>query len=63
MAQRREHFEGIEPVAARTRGCEQYMALGERWTQLRVCLTCGHSAAARIRRTRMRSRISRKLDR
>jgi hypothetical protein len=42
MTQRCEHFKGIEPVAPRTRGCEQCMALGERWTQLRVCLTCGH---------------------
>ena len=42
MSDRCEHFAGIEPVMPRTRGCEECLALGVRWTQLRVCLTCGH---------------------
>jgi uncharacterized UBP type Zn finger protein len=37
-----EHFSEIQSVAVRTNGCEECIALGERWTQLRVCLTCGH---------------------
>jgi len=42
VSERCEHFAGIAPVAPRTRGCEECMALGEPWTALRVCLTCGH---------------------
>jgi len=42
MTDRCEHFDEIQPVDARTNGCEGCLALGERWTQLRVCLTCGH---------------------
>jgi uncharacterized UBP type Zn finger protein len=37
-----EHFSEIEPVTARTNGCEECMAQGAKWNQLRVCLTCGH---------------------
>ena len=37
-----EHFEGLGQVTPRTRGCEECLALGEPWTELRVCLTCGH---------------------
>ncbi len=37
-----EHFSEIEPVKARTNGCEECMAQGAKWNQLRVCLTCGH---------------------
>ena len=36
------HRNQIADVKARTNGCEECIALGERWTQLRVCLTCGH---------------------
>jgi len=42
VSERCEHFSEIRPVAARTRGCEQCVALGSQWTELRVCLTCGH---------------------
>jgi uncharacterized UBP type Zn finger protein len=42
MGERCEHFAGIAPVAPRTRGCEECMAIGATWTQLRVCLSCGH---------------------
>ncbi len=37
-----EHLAAIQPVAPRARGCEDCLALGATWTQLRVCLTCGH---------------------
>jgi uncharacterized UBP type Zn finger protein len=42
MTDRCEHFSDIQSVDARTNGCEGCVALGDRWTQLRVCLTCGH---------------------
>lgn len=42
MNERCEHFADSRPVTPRTRGCEECMALGARWTQLRVCLACGH---------------------
>ncbi len=37
-----EHFGEAHPVVARSNGCEECLALGERWTALRVCLSCGH---------------------
>ncbi len=37
-----EHFAAIRKAPARTNGCEECLALGEPWTQLRICLTCGH---------------------
>ena len=36
-----EHFDAIRAVAPRTRGCEDCLAIGSSWTELRVCLTCG----------------------
>jgi uncharacterized UBP type Zn finger protein len=36
------HFSEIRDVEPRTSGCEECMALGVRWNQLRVCLSCGH---------------------
>ena len=43
MSERCEHFGEIEPqVAPRTNGCEECSALGAKWNELRVCLTCGH---------------------
>jgi CPA2 family monovalent cation:H+ antiporter-2 len=36
------HLTAIAPVAARTDGCEECLALGQRWVHLRICLTCGH---------------------
>lgn len=41
-AKRCEHFDAIRPVPPRTDGCEECMAEGRAWTELRVCLTCGH---------------------
>jgi uncharacterized UBP type Zn finger protein len=37
-----EHFGDIRPVVPRTNGCEECLKLGVKWTELRVCLTCGH---------------------
>jgi uncharacterized UBP type Zn finger protein len=36
------HFVDVEPVTPRADACEECRALGERWNELRVCLTCGH---------------------
>ena len=37
-----EHASGIGQVTPRTSGCEECMALGAKWNELRVCLSCGH---------------------
>jgi hypothetical protein len=37
-----EHFREIEPVAPASGGCEDCLAIGATWTELRVCLVCGH---------------------
>ena len=37
-----EHLQGVERVTARTNGCEECMAMGAQWNELRVCLSCGH---------------------
>jgi uncharacterized UBP type Zn finger protein len=37
-----EHFGGAQAPAARSDGCEECAALGASWTELRICLTCGH---------------------
>ena len=37
-----EHFAEIRPVAPSGQGCKECLALGSSWTELRVCLTCGH---------------------
>jgi uncharacterized UBP type Zn finger protein len=45
MAARRdpcEHVQGVERVTARARGCEECLAMGAEWNELRVCLACGH---------------------
>jgi hypothetical protein len=37
-----EHEVDLEPVSARTSGCEECLKTGTRWVHLRLCLTCGH---------------------
>ena len=37
-----EHVVEIQQVTPRTSGCEECIALGEQWNELRVCLSCGH---------------------
>jgi uncharacterized UBP type Zn finger protein len=36
------HLSAVEPVPARTPGCEECSKLGTRWVHLRLCLSCGH---------------------
>ncbi len=42
MSRSCHHLDQIRPVAPRTRGCEECLATGSRWVQLRMCMTCGH---------------------
>jgi uncharacterized UBP type Zn finger protein len=42
MSERCEHFGAVIDVSPRTNGCEGCLALGETWTALRVCQSCGH---------------------
>jgi hypothetical protein len=37
-----EHLTDVDPVPARTNGCEECLNRGSRWVHLRLCLTCGH---------------------
>jgi len=37
-----EHFGTRRKLKARANGCEECLALGEPWNELRICLTCGH---------------------
>lgn len=41
-ATRCEHFDQIRKVDPGTDGCAECLAEGRAWTELRVCLTCGH---------------------
>jgi len=36
------HNRGIDPVPARTPGCEECLKTGSHWVHLRLCLACGH---------------------
>jgi uncharacterized UBP type Zn finger protein len=36
------HLDQIRPVQPRTDGCEECLEVGDRWVQLRMCLSCGH---------------------
>jgi uncharacterized UBP type Zn finger protein len=42
MAEPCAHFSELRQVTPRTRGCEECLALGVAWNELRVCLSCGH---------------------
>jgi uncharacterized UBP type Zn finger protein len=42
MTERCEHVADLSQVTARARGCEECLALGATWNELRVCLSCGH---------------------
>jgi uncharacterized UBP type Zn finger protein len=42
MADQCTHIDRIEEVTpSSTKGCAECMAKGDRWTHLRLCLTCG----------------------
>ena len=36
------HVTALQPVTARTVGCEECLKIGSSWVHLRLCLTCGH---------------------
>lgn len=43
MATKCSHLDQVRDVAPRTPdGCEECLATGGRWVQLRLCLSCGH---------------------
>jgi len=37
-----QHADQVRAVIPRTVGCEECLAVGQRWVHLRVCMTCGH---------------------
>ncbi len=37
-----EHVSLIRDVIPRAKGCEECLKTGDRWVQLRECLSCGH---------------------
>ena len=37
-----QHMIGVEPVPARTEGCEECLRTGSLWVHLRLCRECGH---------------------
>ena len=37
-----QHMTDLDPVHARTEGCEECLRRGMPWVHLRLCLTCGH---------------------
>jgi len=37
-----EHASDIHKVAPSADGCEDCLAIGAKWTELRICLACGH---------------------
>jgi uncharacterized UBP type Zn finger protein len=40
--ERCEHASRVQRVTPRAAGCEECLALGSPWNELRVCLVCGH---------------------
>ena len=43
MAANCTHLDAIQDVTAGTPdGCEECLAMGDRWVHLRICLSCGH---------------------
>ncbi len=36
------HMDQIQDVSPKTEGCEECLASGDKWVELRMCLTCGH---------------------
>lgn len=37
-----EHVNSIQVFEPQVHGCEECMAVGDRWLHLRMCLSCGH---------------------
>jgi len=42
MASTCTHLNQIRQVTPSAKGCEDCLAIGDRWVHLRLCLTCGH---------------------
>ena len=42
MAAKCSHMNQKKPVTPNTSGCEECLAAGQRWVELRMCLVCGH---------------------
>ena len=42
MATRCAHMDQKKPVTPNTSGCEECLAPGQTWVELRMCLVCGH---------------------
>ena len=36
------HLSEIRDVKRRSEGCEECLAIGDKWVELRICMTCGH---------------------
>jgi CPA2 family monovalent cation:H+ antiporter-2 len=36
------HLGGVRSVTPSAPGCEECLALGDRWVHLRICMACGH---------------------
>ena len=36
------HIDQIQDVVPSAKGCEDCLAVGDPWVNLRICLTCGH---------------------
>jgi uncharacterized UBP type Zn finger protein len=41
MAASCTHLDQVKPVRPTTKGCEECLRTGDRWVELRLCLTCG----------------------
>jgi hypothetical protein len=37
-----EHVAGTQDVRPLSNGCDECLALGEAWVELRLCMNCGH---------------------
>ena len=42
VAKQCTHLGQVQSVTPKTQGCEECLAEGGKWVQLRMCLTCGH---------------------
>jgi uncharacterized UBP type Zn finger protein len=43
MSEKCTHLDQIQSVVPKTpNGCEECLAMGDRWVNLRLCMTCGH---------------------
>ena len=42
MADTCTHLDQIKRVKPKTKGCKECLKMGDRWVNLRLCLSCGH---------------------